>query len=536
MSFRRVGWLAAAGLATLLWISCGQVYRPVVIPVSTTPPNPSGFHAVFSISNDAPSQGAALQVDVSGDSSIGEANMGVNPTHAAILPNNSRVFVASAGTLFTGNADVITGFTPAFDSTAATGLGALTVFSLPNFGPVDPNTGKPSFVCSYLPDFVTTTQQTAVYVANYGVDGDPNCAPSNINSTDSVALLSPLLGTISNLAYLPSGAHPVALVQTPDTLNLYVLNQGNNTVVNLSPTDLSTLATIAMPSGSSKPVWADSRVDSKRVYVVTQGDGSLLTIRTDTDAIMSSQSVGGPGANFVLYDKTRNRLFITNPGAGAIYVFDATTDPPTPLGSALGVVNIPPPPPCSVAGTSCSPVVPVSITVLADGSRFYVASYVTATTTSATGSSCPDKNVTVFPCMIPQLTVFDARSLTVKPIPSSLSLLAPSLSLLAQPQFAATQYALAPSAPCAPPAAYAPGTTRFRMFTTASADSNRVYVSICDAGAIADITATTTTLATGATNTPDTLVGDLPTPFSAGPPRSNGQPSTQAPIFLLTGQ
>jgi hypothetical protein len=117
MSVRRVGWVAAVALATLLELSCGEVYRPVVIPTTTTPPNPANFHAVFGINANAPfNPGTALQIDVSGDSNIGEANMGVNPTHAAILPNNSRVFVASAGTLFPGASDVVTSFFPAGDS------------------------------------------------------------------------------------------------------------------------------------------------------------------------------------------------------------------------------------------------------------------------------------------------------------------------------------------------------------------------------------------------------------------------------------
>jgi hypothetical protein len=159
-----------------------------------------------------------------------------------------------------------------------------------------------------------------------------------------------------------------------------------------------------------------------------------------------------------------------------------------------------------------------------------VASYETA-------AACPDPNIgSSTSCIIPRLTVFDARSLTVKPISSSLSSLPPSLSLLAEPQFARTQYALVPSASCAPPAAYAPGTTRFRMFTTASADSSHVYVSICDAGSIADISATTSTLANGGTNTPDTLMTDLAAPFGAGPAGPNGQPTPQNPIFLLAGQ
>src|SRR5579863_8181801 len=94
MRFRRVGGLAAVAVATMLRMSCGQIYRPVVIPTSVIPPNPEGFHEVFSINSNVPFNfGSGMQIDVSGDSDIGSASMGVNPTHAAILPNNSRVFV-----------------------------------------------------------------------------------------------------------------------------------------------------------------------------------------------------------------------------------------------------------------------------------------------------------------------------------------------------------------------------------------------------------------------------------------------------------
>src|ERR1700676_4977401 len=127
MSFRRVGWVAAIALATWLEISCGQVYRPVVIPVSITPPNPANFHSVFGISANAPfNPGTALQIDVSGDTNIGVANMGDNPTPAVILPNNSRVFVASAGSMFKGDSDVVTAFFPDVDSSSASGLSSTT--------------------------------------------------------------------------------------------------------------------------------------------------------------------------------------------------------------------------------------------------------------------------------------------------------------------------------------------------------------------------------------------------------------------------
>jgi DNA-binding beta-propeller fold protein YncE len=537
MSFRRVGWVAAIALATWLELSCGQVYRPVVIPISITPPNPANFHSVFGISANVPfNPGTALQIDVSGDTNIGVANMGVNPTHAVILPNNSRVFVASAGSMFKGDSDVVTAFFPAVDSSSASGLSSTTTYTYPNVGPTNPSTNQP-FTCSYLPDFVATSQNSAVYVANYGVENDPNC---NFSSTDSVASLSTSQSTIGNIAYLPAGAHPVAMVETPDAVNLYVVNQGNNTVSDLSPQDLSILATI--PLGNT-PAWAAVRPDSRRAYFVTQGDGQLYTIRTDTNAVIpgSPQTVGGAGANFVLYDKSLNRLYVTNPNAGAVFVFDASTDPPTPLAT----LTVPAPPIAAPVATVCasatcaySSVMPVSVTALPDGSRIYVASYVTGTATSGSGSTtCPDSNVTApAGCIIPQVTVFDAGTLSVK---TTVFPLLPPVSKTVTTSTGTTTvpvypFALAPVTFCAPVFPYTPASARFRMSAVAAPDSSRVYASMCDAGSVAIVQTTTNTIATGV-NTPDTLVTDLPAPFSATTVPS-GEPPPQNPVFLLTGQ
>lgn len=629
MSFRRVGRLAVIALAAVLEISCGQVYRPVVIPVNNVPPNSQNFHAVYGITANVPfTPGTAFQIDVSGDTNIGEINAGINPTHAAILPNNSRVFVASAGSLFTGDTDVVTAFFPAGDSSTATGLGNATVFTLPNVGanqtsgivslsqsgslvtmtlsnslinvqagatvvvsgvvipcqnppsctiPPNPSGYDGSFTitsvsgttiqfsdavgglpnasgglatiplpifCKYLPDYVATTQTTAVYVANYGAEAatNPNC---NFSSTDSVMTLNPVSGTISNIRYLcpttadcPGGApHPVGMVETPNGLNLYVLNQSLNSITDLSPTDLSTIGT-PIPVGNM-PAWAALRPDGLRLYVVTQGDGQLYTIRTDTNAVIpgSPQSVGGPsapGANFVLYDKSRNRLYVTNPNVASVFVYDATTDPPTPMGNVADL-SIPLPTLCTgttctspCTATTCSAVMPVGVAALPDGSRFYVASYVTA----AAGMPCPDPLQSTANCVIPQVTIFDAAALTIKS--TIFPLLTPGTSSTGT---TTNPYALAPAAFCAPvfPSPWTPASARFRMFAAASADGSRVYASLCDGGSVAVINTTTATISTAGNNIPDTLVTDLPGPFSAAPP-VNGEPPLQNPVFLLTGQ
>jgi hypothetical protein len=617
MSFRRVGWLAAIFVATVLWMSCGEVYRPVVIPIANNPPNSANFHAVFGINNNvAPNPGTALQIDVSGDSAIGQANMGINPTHAAILPNN-RVFVTSAGSVMNGDPDVITAFSPAIGSSIAVGIGNPITFTLPNSGPnqssaitaisesgnvvtvtlappglataapgdpivisgviipdptvlnpagydgnftivsvgnsgttvtynntitgLDPlsaTTGTamvplPSF-CSYQPDFVTSTQTGAAYVLNYGQENGANCS---LASTDSIATLSTISNTISNIAYLPGGSHPILMEETPNGQNLYVVTQGDGAtvpvnVLNLSTIDLSATATIQLGVGVN-PSWIASRPDGQQIYVVTAGDGQLYTIRSDNT--VTSQSVG-VGANYVLYDKSLNRLYVTSPAAtaganGLVYVFTAIGNAPVPLptpsGNPPGALIIPPVPPCGAAPATCTPVTPVSVAALPDGSRFYVASY-------QIQSPCSDPNVGTGSCIIPMVTVFDARSLTIRA--ASSSLFGAELSLFTSPPFAAaTQYAVPELTSCRPATVYSPSATRFRMSATAAADSSRVYVSICDAGAIAAISTTTNTLSQG-TNANDRLVIDLLAPLSAGAAGLSGHPPPQSPVFLLTGQ
>ncbi len=461
MSFRRVGWLAMVALVALLEINCGEVYRPVVIPTSTTPPNPSNFHAVFAVSNNvASSPGSALQIDVSGDTNIGAANMGFNPTHAATLANNARVFVPSAGSVLNPpQVDEVVSFTPANDNAVVVGLGNPIVYSLPP---------------GSAPVFANSSQSSSMYVANFG--------------TNSVSWLSTATNVVIQTS--PVGSQPVAIAETPNGQNIYVVNQGDSTVSDLSPTDLSPLATLSV---GTTPVWAITRPDSQRVYVVTQGDGRLYTINTGTNTVDGGQPIGA-GANFALYDKSRNRIYVTNPTAATLTVFDGTSDPPAQLTSiSFG------------AGSAACPAgcTPVSVAPLPDGSRFYVASY-------QTQAACQDTTLgPTLACMVPMLTVFDAASFNVKTgLTTGLPTGNPSLSLLTPVQFGSHQYAVPVAPGCVTQTPYTPTTTRFRMFAAASADSSHVYVSICDAGTISDVSATASGNSTG-TNTPDTLITNI---------------------------
>jgi DNA-binding beta-propeller fold protein YncE len=538
MSLRRSGRLAAILVLTLLCISCGQVYRPVVIPTTTVPPNPANFHAVFAINSNGSyaaaaqppafsfSAGTAMQIDVSGDTKNGVANMGINPTHAAILANNSRVFVASAGSIEPGGVDVITAFTPAFSSLSS-GLSNLTTFSLPTAPP-----GSPAGVYPYLPDFVAAGQ-SSVFAANYGTETQVMVNGTLVTvATDSIAVLSPSLNTVTNIVYLQGGSHPVALAvaQNTNVNKLYVANQGTNTISSFNTVDMSQ-NTVAF-SGIS-PVWMVARGDGQNVYVLTQGDGKLSTINSATDAASTPDCAVTPtlcvgaGANFMLYDAHLQRLYVTNPANSTLYVFSASGGP----GEAPQLLNA-----VNLAGTAvtanyptCGSLCPVSVTALPDGSRVYVASYQL--------SGCSDPLFSTACKVVPQVTVIDAPSNTVKT----------TVFPLAVGQGGTTPPSVSESLDCIPSVPYTPVgvpvagsstpgfSTRFRLSTAAAADSSRVYVGVCDAGSVAIINTTTNTITLGG-NVADTLITNLPAPFGAGIPPANSEPPAQNPIFLLTGQ
>ena len=542
MSFRKQGWLAAALIATMICIACGQIYRPVVIPINNIPPSPGDFHSVFSLNTNAyyglglPNPpvpplvptlvfgpGSGMQIDVGGDTDLGVATLvdgtlsGANPTHGVSLPNFSRVFVASAGSAVANGVDAISSFVPATQISTA-GIGNPTVVSYPNFV-TNPLSTVP-FFCPYLPDFVAASQNSTVYVANYGAE---NLAPGcNLNSTDSITVVNASSNGISNIVYLPAGAHPVAMaqVQTPNGNKLYVANQGLNTVssfntLDMSPNNPPSGVVAGFPPTMASPVWISARGDGQFVYVLSQGDGQLWTINSATDAVTSNVSVGA-GANYVLYDPNLNRLYVTNPATSTVYIFSVVGGTPSLLNTI--VVQAP----SSVVCTNCSPLFPQSVAALPDGSRFYIASYQLTGPSSSVAPVCTDPVPTSLSsaptCFVTGwVTVVDALSTTVTstisalqsgtpPIPEAANCLPADASGLYKPSLVLFPNALPRFA------------ARFRVAAVAAADSSRVYVSVCDAGSVAIVNTLDNNVNNPGSNLPpDTLVLDLQTPFGVCP-------------------
>src|SRR5437762_179046 len=97
MSVWRVARVFAVFVLLLVCVGCGDQFRPVATPITPPPPDPQPTHFIFVINgNGANDPGTGTRIDVSGDTNVGVATVGLGPVHAALLPNGSRIYVANS--------------------------------------------------------------------------------------------------------------------------------------------------------------------------------------------------------------------------------------------------------------------------------------------------------------------------------------------------------------------------------------------------------------------------------------------------------
>jgi YVTN family beta-propeller protein len=305
---------AAALLFMIFCTSCGQTYRPVATPITPNPPNPGFAHLVLAISgNGSNNPGASTSINVSGDTAISRSIVGLMPVHGFMTSRGTGVFVANSGD----------GTVSVFSSSAPAPVGTVVL---------------PSGVAQAVPVFVGSTETDAVWVA----DAANNQVDEILTSTNVVAY------------QIGVGTSPVALAETPNTQKLYVANRGSGgsggSVTSINPSDRSVNPPLSGASWVS-PIAVAVRSDSARAYVLDQGSAMVSAIDTSSDTVVKSVSVG-VGANFMVYDSGRNRVYVSNPVANTVTFLDVSSD-------ALSAAVVP------VAH-------PVSVAALPDGSRVYV--------------------------------------------------------------------------------------------------------------------------------------------------------------------
>lgn len=425
--------LAVPILLVLLGVSCGDVYRPVALPIPGASPSPAPVGHISTISTNGTAQanpflnsGSFSRIDVAGDSVIASVSAGIGPVHAALT---------SAGRLYIANSDD--------DTVSASPLSTASQGTTINLVQLCDNLGCPPIT----PVFVHSTEANRMYVADAG-NGSISVIDTSLNVVVNTFGVSP--ANVGSPLPLPDRiSQPIALAELPNGLKIYSANKGANSVSSINTQDGTINRVIAL---SASPVWIVANVDNTHVYVLDSAD-TISVIDATSDTIVSTVSAGSAGGNLnqLVYEPLTNRVFATdaNSAPPALALFDVASQGNLP-NSAL-VPHGPGKAPIAIAsGSPCtSAPVPTSVTVLGDGSRAYVASYQNDGTQICT-----------------QATVVDTGTgLVTKTIPLSETALSPAL--LAQ-----TNCDLA----------------RFRVFAAAStggANSNfKVYVSQCDAGTV----------------------------------------------------
>jgi YVTN family beta-propeller protein len=446
---RRLTWIAFVAALGIIESSCGDVYRPVAQIIPGTPPNPAAVHFVAAVStNGATDIGSASRIDVSGDTSLGVLQTGLQPVHAALIPNASKMYIANFGDdTVTENAPS----NPTVTSTISLAQGA-------------------------QPVFVHSAENGNVYVANFGAN-----TVSVINATSNVVTTSVLVG-----------ANPVALAEMPNAgstnQKLYVASQASNNVTVINAVDDSLGASILI---GAPQVWAVARSDSARIYVL-DSNGTISTINTLSDMLMSNMppASAGAGANFMFLDSKTQRLYVTNPIANTLSIFDISEAGTAPPVNRLTTIDL--------SQSATPPYHPVSVTGIGDGSRAYVAAFQLTTCTDSFGP---------FPCINTQVDVINVGT-------SSVSKVVPIASSV--PVDANNTDGCGGTTP--PAAQWIPGTAaRFRLATASSGGGStsnfKVYVSQCDAQNVAVINTYPSN-----SNPADTYAGvTLASPLSASP-------------------
>jgi DNA-binding beta-propeller fold protein YncE len=354
---KRFLWLGFVLCIYVICTGCGDTFRQIIIPNPPTFPNPAAAHSVLTIGNNENESngsfvavpGSAMVINVSGDSVVSQANMGLAPVYA-VQQSASQVLVLNQA--YTGSSSsCVNNSNDVCPSLTKIVFGSTTIS----------NTTTISLPANSAPNVVATTESTEAYVLM------PSYIPDPVNSPTVTVPTIAVVNTNSNgiTATITVGNNPVAMAETPNGQKLYVANEGDGTISAFNTVDRST-----RPIGgtlSSPPIWLSARSDSQVVYVL-EANGTLAYLDTsstagpDTLTETTSPPIKVPGAAMMTYDFNFNRLYIA--GGQQMVMADVSQSPPQII-DTFAMPNIP--------GLPSVLAYAVSVAALPDGSQAYVA-------------------------------------------------------------------------------------------------------------------------------------------------------------------
>ena len=313
---------------------CNDTLRQFIITVPKPGGQPATQANAVVLSTNPAGNGSNLHLDVSGDDIAAVVPLGVNP-----------LFLGKDG----ATAVVING-----DGTVSSYLALLAIS--------------------------TTVHTSILPTGSSGAIAGGTSSSGNFFITDQssndIGVFQAGVSAVTQTIPLTPSTSPVAIAGNAANSKMYVINNGSNNVTVVSTVDNTVIKTI--PVGTS-PIWGVMSADAVDVFVVNQGDGTVMVIDTTLDRVIpctpgpscnattGAISVGNAPAtaspNFAFFDPNRQRLYVNNTGENTISVIKAD-------GINLGVT--PQILPQLLANVMVSGA-PTSVTALSDGSKAYAA-------------------------------------------------------------------------------------------------------------------------------------------------------------------
>lgn len=375
--------LAAAG-ATLGLASCGSNLRPTVIPITGTGPAAQPGSYAFVVSTPSPtSQGVGTVIDYSGDTIMATALIGPSPTTFAMNGGTEAYTLNIDGTLSnvpvsnqlqaknvyysTLNPIPTSGAFAGQDPIVGLFSGAVGLFALDdNLDELDVLNGSPAAAfklvipVSHTPvTMAGAAAATRYYSVSQQIDYGTACniSPATVGTTGVAQGIETATYTVSST--IPVGTCPVYAVATPDARRVYVLNRGSDTisVINSQNNALDQCSPGVNQNGQAYTC-----------HPILPLSTTAVTATGITPPNGTSDMTSTAGPVYAEYNVATQQLVVANYDGGTVSIIDVSLDEygnDSPTFGTTYTVKV---------GNN-----PAAVTVLAGGSRAYVANQADST-------------------------------------------------------------------------------------------------------------------------------------------------------------
>jgi YVTN family beta-propeller protein len=368
--------LAFAALVGI--VGCGSNLRPTVTPITGTGPASQPASYAFVVSKPSlTGDGTGTLIDYSGDTISASAVIGPGPVTFALSGGGSSAWTlnvdgtvsnipvttnlqAKLVTYSTLNPIPTTGTFKGVDPVVALFAGSLGLYALDvNLNQVDVLSGSPDAFKLTVPVDQTPVTMVGVSAATrlysisqmvpYGVACNTSASTVGVNGMADAIETS----TYTVSAQIPVGVCPVYAVGTPDTKRVFVLNRGSDTVTVINSQNNALDQCVAGVNQNGQAYSCHPTLPLSLKAVTATG----VTPLNGTSGL---PAVAGPV--YAEYNQTTGQLFVSNYDGNTINIIDVSLDEYGNDSSTFGTTYTVP------VGTN-----PASVTVLADGTRAYVA-------------------------------------------------------------------------------------------------------------------------------------------------------------------